>query len=70
MNLSAKVKMLLASDISGYRISKDTGLSMSSVIKLKNGNASISEMRLKNAELLGAYWDKMVSEGKVSEDKD
>lgn len=61
MKLSKKVKLLLASDISGYRIAKDTGISISSVVKLKSGQASVSDMRLKNAEKLGEYWDKVNS---------
>lgn len=57
MTLTEKVQELLSSDISLYRIGKETGVTTSSLVDTKNGKREVGNMQLKTAEKLGAYWD-------------
>ena len=52
------IENLIKSDITAYRISKDTGISLSVVQKILNGTSNLNNVSLKNAEILSAYWEK------------
>lgn len=62
MTLTEKVNALLASDISAYRIGKDTGVTTSAISETRKGNRKVDNLQLSVAEKLGAYWDKELSE--------
>jgi len=59
MKLIDKVKKLLDSDITSYRISKETGVSVASIGATRRGERKIDNMQLKTAEKLGEFWDKL-----------
>jgi len=59
MKLIDKVKKLLDSDITSYRISKETGVSVASIGATRRGERKIDNMQLKTAEKLGELWDKL-----------
>lgn len=59
MKLIDKVKKLLDSDITSYRISKETGVSVASIGATRRGERKVDNMRLKTAEKLGEFWDKL-----------
>lgn len=57
MNLKDKVQALFDSDISDYRISKDTGVSQPTVTRYHNGTSELDSMSLGTAQKLSRYWD-------------
>jgi len=59
-NIKDNIQKLLDSDISNYRIYKDTGIAQSTLSDLKNGKTSIDSMRLDNALKLNDYYLKKV----------
>ncbi|MCI5775760.1 MAG: hypothetical protein MR008_04800 [Aerococcus sp.] len=46
---------LLNSDISAYRINKDTGVNAATVQTLRSGDIKLDNITFKNAERLAAY---------------
>lgn len=62
MTLTEKVQALLNSDISLYRIGKETGVRTSSLVDTKNGKREVGNMQLKTAEKLGTYWDQQFAD--------
>ncbi|MBS0935723.1 XRE family transcriptional regulator [Lactiplantibacillus plantarum] len=62
--LTRKVEQLLASEVTAYRIAKDTGITQSSITNLRNKKRRVDKMTLKSAEILGEYWDKVSSKNK------
>lgn len=59
MNIVAEIKALLDSDISVYRIAKDSGVSQSVVNKLRKGDRSIDNLGVGSAQKLIDYWQKV-----------
>lgn len=59
MKLHDKIKELLASDISAYRIAKDTGIPQPTITNLRNGKRKICNLSLHVAERLGKYYDSL-----------
>lgn len=49
------VHRLLNSDISAYKIEKDTGVSRMTLTNIKNGKADLLKLQLRNAVLLSNY---------------
>ena len=60
-----EIEKLLASDISAYRIAKDTGIAQSKISGLRSGSIKIENLTLAVAEKLVAYYEeemKMLNE--------
>lgn len=51
----AAIQRLLNSDISAYKIEKDTGVSRMTLTNIKNGKADLLKLQLRNAVLLSDY---------------
>ena len=47
-----QIEKLLNSDITGYRIFKDTGMSQSIISEFRSGKRNLDNLSLKNAEKL------------------
>lgn len=58
--IKENIKNLLDSDITNYRIYKDTGVAQSTLSDLKNGKSKIEDMRLSVALKLNDYYLKKV----------
>ena len=50
------IEQLLESNISNYRIYKETGINQSTLSDLKNGKTSLDSMKLINAEKLNLFY--------------
>lgn len=59
-DIKRNIQNLLDSDITNYRISKDTGIAQSTLSDLINGKTTIDSMRLDNALILNEYYLKKV----------
>ena len=59
-----KVKELLATDITSYRIAKDTGMDQVTIWNIREGNTKIERMNFENVAKLTAYYDKINKEEK------
>jgi len=59
MELHDKIKKLLDSDISAYKIAKDTGIPQPNITNLRNGKREIGNLSLRVAEILGKYYDSL-----------
>ena len=57
MNLTDKVTIIVNSDISTYRFSKETGLPKSLLSTLRRGESHISNITLGKAEIIGKLYD-------------
>ena len=57
MKLRDKIQALLDSDATSYAIAKATGISNSTIVELRHGKRKLSNITLKVAERLGAYYD-------------
>lgn len=57
MDLRDKIKSVLDSDISAYRIAQDTGVPQPNITNLRNGKREIGNLTLDVAEKLGKYYD-------------
>lgn len=53
------IEALINSDITAYRVSKETGIPQNTATRIFNGEASIDNISLKNAEILSNYYLKM-----------
>lgn len=56
MNIKELVKQLLDSNISAYRIAKDTGVSQSVITRLRNGQREVDQITVGTAQKLIDYW--------------
>lgn len=59
MDLREKIKAILDSDISAYRIAKETGVPQPNISNLRNGKREIDNLTLDIAEKLGKYYDSL-----------
>mgnify|MGYP003362477614 CR=1 FL=1 len=59
MKLIEKVQKLMDSNITSYRISKETGVSASAIGATRRGTRRVGNLRLETAEKLGEFWDKL-----------
>lgn len=55
-DIKRNIQKLLDSDITNYRIHKDTGVAQSTLSDLKNGKSNIDDMRLSVALKLNDYF--------------
>lgn len=56
MNIEKEINELLASDITAYRMAKDSGVAQSVITKLRNGNRKVSNLTVESAQKLLDYW--------------
>ena len=56
MDIKANIENLINSNLSNYRIYKDTGVAQSTLSDLKNGKSNIDDMRLSVALKLNEYY--------------
>lgn len=59
MSTPEKIKALLDSDITPYQISKDTGVSITTIAENKSGKRQIQNLRLETAVELAKYYDSL-----------
>ncbi|MFD1125933.1 hypothetical protein ACFQ22_11285 [Lentilactobacillus raoultii] len=57
MDLSEKVKTVLDSDISAYKLEQLTGVNSSIILRLRNHSRSIDHLTVATAEKLARYYD-------------
>lgn len=62
MRLSEKVKIVLNSDISAYKIRKETGIDTSTISRLRKGESKIENTTLGIAERLEDLYNKYLTE--------
>lgn len=60
MKIIDKVKALLESDLSRYKISKDTGIDQGVLSRWSNGQTDLGAISLERGQLLADYYDAMV----------
>lgn len=60
-NIKENIQKLLDSDITNYRIYKDTGVAQSTLSDLKNKKSNIGDMRLNVALKLNEYYLKNIN---------
>lgn len=58
-----EIEKLLQSDITAYRIFKDTGVPYGNIDRLRNGSSSLDNLTLKNAEKLYNYYIEQQKKG-------
>jgi len=59
MKIKENIKKLLKSDITAYRISKETGISESQLSRMKKGEIEIGRITLDNAIKLNNLWEEL-----------
>lgn len=59
MTIRENIESLLASGITAHAVSKETGISRNAVYKMFNGESSIDNITLANAEKLSRYWEEL-----------
>lgn len=62
MKLSEKIQKILDSSITSYRISKITGVTVSSIGAMRRGERKIENMQLGIAEKLGQFYDEEMAD--------
>ncbi|AVK64111.1 hypothetical protein C5Z26_08300 [Lactobacillus sp. CBA3606] len=55
IDIAQQVQRLLDSELTAYRIGKDTGLSITAVQRLKTGESAIDNLSVKTAQTLIDY---------------
>ena len=63
MGMREQIQALINSNYTAYRISKDTGITLSVIQKIMDGTSKLDNISLKNAEILSAYWEKQKTKG-------
>lgn len=56
MNIVNVIQKLLDSDISAYRIAKETGVAQPIITRLRNGGRQISTIEVRTAQKLIDFW--------------
>lgn len=56
MNIEKEIQALMDSDISAYKIAKDTGVAQPIITRLRNGDRSIGKIQVETAQKLIDYW--------------
>lgn len=57
INIKETVQKLLDSDVSGYRIAKESGITTGQIKKLRNKVTIINEVTVKNAQKLIYFYE-------------
>ena len=65
MKLSEKIQKILDSSITSYRISKITGVTVSSIGAMRRGERKVENMQLGIAEKLGQFYDEEMADMSV-----
>ncbi|MDV0431680.1 hypothetical protein RXV91_12470 [Lactiplantibacillus sp. DA1] len=55
IDIAQQIQHLLDSELTAYRIGKDTGLSITAIQRLKTGESSIDNLSVKTAQTLLDY---------------
>lgn len=63
-----QINNLLNSDVSGYKIRQDTGLSQTIISDLRLGRRKLDNLTLKSAEILSNYADEVFSFKQIVDD--
>lgn len=69
MKLSEKIQKLLDSSITSYRISKITGVTVSSIGAMRRGERKVENMQLGIAEKLGQFYDEEMTDMSMEQSK-
>lgn len=59
MTIRKNIESLIASGLTAHTVAKETGISRNAVYKLFNGESSIDNITLVNAEKLSSYWEEL-----------
>ena len=59
MTIRRNIESLIASGLTAHTVAKETGISRNAVYKLFNGESSIDNITLANAEKLSSYWEEL-----------
>lgn len=59
MTIRKNIESLIASGLTAHTVAKETGISRNAVYKLFNGESSIDNITLANAEKLSSYWEEL-----------
>ncbi|RRK10285.1 hypothetical protein D1831_08175 [Lactiplantibacillus garii] len=62
-NIAKQIQLLLDSDLTAYRIGKDSNVPVSVVQRLKSGERSIDKLSVKTAQALIDYSYKVLKHG-------
>ena len=65
MELSKKIQKILDSSITSYRVSKITGVTVSSIGAMRRGERKVENMQLGIAEKLGQFYDEEMADMSV-----
>lgn len=65
MAIRSEIEKLLASDVTAYRINKDTGVAQTNIKSLRAGITSLDNIPLRNAEKLSAYYKQLKRKGEI-----
>lgn len=65
MKLSEKIQKILDSSITSYRVSKITGVAVSSIGAMRRGERKVENMQLGIAEKLGQFYDEEMADMSV-----
>lgn len=65
MKLSEKIQKILDSSITSYRVSKITGVTVSSIGAMRRGERKVENMQLGIAEKLGQFYDEEMADMSV-----
>lgn len=57
MKLAEKVQQVLDSDVSGYAISKRTGITQTVISRLRKGQASVDKLSIESADKIAQFYD-------------
>lgn len=63
--LRKNIQALINSNFTAYRISKETGISLSVVQKILNGSSKLDNISLRTAEILSEYWIEKLSNSDI-----
>lgn len=71
MTIRQNIESLLNSGLTAHKVAKETGISRNAVYKLFNGESSIDNITLVNAEKLSSYWEESeLSKTEVTESEE
>ena len=62
MKLSEKIQKILDSSITSYRVSKITGVTVSSIGAMRRGERKVENLQLGVAEKLGKFYDEEMTD--------
>lgn len=57
LKIRTNIERLIESDITAHTVAKETGIARNTAYRILDGEASIDNITLKNAEILAEYWE-------------